>query len=169
MSEKSSRISVLWEGVDARGRDVRYAAYFHHFNRGDYYEAHDVLESLWLEQGREAKSAAFYKGLIQLAGSFVHLRKHHEHPNHRVHGQRLGPASRLLRLAGKNICPYGQEWEGLAIFPILELTRVTIRQLEEGKMELNPWSPLQKPRLGLPKPVEPQPFSGSGGKDKTRI
>jgi hypothetical protein len=72
-------------------------------------------------------------------------------------------------LAGQNICPYGQEWEGLAIFPILELTRVTIRQLEEGKMELNPWSPLQKPRLGLPKPVEPQPFSGSGGKDKTRI
>ena len=87
MSGKSSRISVLWEGVDARGRDVRYAAYFHHFNRGDYYEAHDVLESLWLEQGRKAESAAFYQGLIQLAGGFVHLRKHHEHPTHRVHGK----------------------------------------------------------------------------------
>ena len=69
MAGKSSRISVLWEGVDPRGRDVRYAAYFHHFNRGDYYEAHDVLESLWLEGGRGAKSAAFYQGLIQLAGA----------------------------------------------------------------------------------------------------
>lgn len=68
MSGKSSRISVLWDGVDPRGRDVRYAAYFHHFNRGDYYEAHDVLESLWLERGRQAKGAAFYQGLIQLAG-----------------------------------------------------------------------------------------------------
>ena len=103
MSGKSSRISVLWEGVNARGRDVRYAAYFHHFNRGDYYEAHDVLESLWLEQGREAKSAAFYKGLIQLAGGFVHMRKHHEHPTHRVHARRLGPAARLLKLAENNI------------------------------------------------------------------
>lgn len=67
MSGKSSRISVLWEG-ESRGWDIRYSAYFHHFNRGDYYEAHDVLESLWLEQGRQAPSAAFYQGLIQLAG-----------------------------------------------------------------------------------------------------
>jgi len=152
MSGKSSRISVLWEGVDPRGRDVRYAAYFHHFNRGDYYEAHDVLESLWLEQGRGAKSAAFYQGLIQLAGGFVHLRKHHEHPTHRVHGKRLGPAARLLQLAEKNIGPYGEEWEGLEIEPVLGLTRATLRKLEEGNGEHNPWSPPQKPKLGLPKP-----------------
>jgi len=151
MSGKSSRISVLWEGVDARGWDVRYAAYFHHFNRGDYYEAHDVLESLWLEQGREAESAAFYKGLIQLAGGFVHMRKHHEHPTHRVHGKRLGPAARLLKLAEKNIEPYGKEWEGLEIGPVLELARETIRKLEEQKFEKNPWNPKQKPRIELPK------------------
>lgn len=151
MSGKSTRISVLWEGVDARGRDVRYAAYFHHFNRGDYYEAHDVLESLWLEQGREAESAAFYKGLIQLAGGFVHMRKHHEHPTHRVHGKRLGPAARLLELAEKNIGPYGEEWEGLGIRPILELVRETIRQLEENGFSENPWAPERRPRIGLPK------------------
>ena len=151
MSGKSSRISVLWEGVDARGRDVRYAAYFLHFNRGDYYEAHDVLESLWLEQGREAKSAPFYQGLIQLAGGFVHMRKHHEQPVHRVHGKRLNPAARLLKLAEKNIEPYGIEWEGLEIGPVLELVRETIRKLEEERFEKNPWSPEQKPRIGLPK------------------
>ena len=123
---------MLWEGVDPRGRDVRYAAYFHYFNRGDYYEAHDVLESLWLEGGREAKSAAFYQGLIQLAGGFVHLRKHHENPTHRVHGKRLSPAARLLRLAEKNIGPYGEEWEGLEIGPVLQLAGETIRKLEEA-------------------------------------
>ena len=151
MSGKSSRIAVLWEGVDPRGRDVRYAAYFHHFNRGDYYEAHDVLESLWLEGGRGAKSAAFYQGLIQLAGGFVHLRKHHEQPTHRVHGKRLNPGARLLKLAEKNIGPYGKEWEGLAIGPVLELARETIRKLEEQKFEKNPWSPKQRPKIQLPK------------------
>ena len=151
MSGKASRISVLWEGVDARGRDVRYAAYFHHFNRGDYYEAHDVLESLWLEQGREAESAAFFKGLIQLAGGFVHMRKHHEHPTHRVHGQRLGPAARLLKLAEKNIGPYGSEWEGLEIQPILDLAREMIRKLETEEFSRNPWGPEKKPRIQLPK------------------
>ena len=151
MSGKSSRISVLWEGVDARGRDVRYAAYFHHFNRGDYYEAHDVLESLWLEQGREAESAAFFKGLIQLAGGFVHMRKHHEHPTHRVHGKRLGPAARLLELAEKNIRPYGDVWEGLEIGPILDLAKETIRELEAEGFRKNPWGPEKKPKIGLPK------------------
>jgi len=151
MSGKSSRISVLWEGVDPRGRDVRYAAYFHHFNRGDYYEAHDVLESLWLEQGREAKSGSFYKGLIQLAGGFVHMRKHHEHPAHRIHGKRLSPAARLLKLAEKNIGPYGLEWEGLEIEPILELARETIRKLEAEDFSKNPWEPERKPKIELPR------------------
>jgi predicted metal-dependent hydrolase len=151
MSGKSSRISVLWEGVDPRGRDVRYAAYFHYFNRGDYYEAHDVLESLWLEGGREAKSAAFYQGLIQLAGGFVHLRKHAENPAHRVHGQRLHPAARLLKLAEKNIGTYGKEWEGLEIGPVLQLARETVRKLEEAKFEKNPWSLEEKPRIELPR------------------
>ena len=153
MSGKSSRISVLWDGVDPRGRDVRYAAYFHHFNRGNYYEAHDVLESLWLEGGRGAKSAAFYQGLIQLAGGFVHLRKHFEHPTHRVHRQRLHPAARLLKLAEKNIGPYGKEWEGLKIGPVLDLARETGELLEKGEFQKNPWNPDRRPELRLPGPV----------------
>ena len=151
MSGKSSRISVLWEGVDPRGWDVRYAAYFHHFNQGDYYEAHDVLESLWLEQGREAKSAAFYQGLIQLAGGFVHLRKHFENPTHRVHSQRLSPAARLLALAEKNIGQYGAEWEGLEIGPVLALARETIQRLEKDGFKRNPWEPEKKPQIECPK------------------
>ena len=150
MSGKSSRISVLWEGVDARGHDVRYAAYFHHFNRGNYYEAHDVLESLWLEGGREAPSAAFYQGLIQLAGGFVHLRKHFENPDHRVHGQRLAPAGRLLALAEKNLRPYGGEWEGLAIGAVLELAQTTIEKLRAGGHAKNPWKPEERPQVSLP-------------------
>jgi len=151
MSGKASRISELWEGIDPRGRDVRYAAYFHHFNREDYYEAHDVLESLWLEGGREARSAAFYQGLIQLAGAFVHMRKHFEHPGHRVHQQRLAPAYRLLGLAEKNLAGYGEEWEGIRLEVIFKLAKEIKSVLSSGEFQKNPWSPNQGPRLELPK------------------
>jgi len=150
MSGKASRISELWEGIDPRGRDVRYAAYFHHFNREDYYEAHDVLESLWLEGGREARSAAFYQGLIQLAGAFVHMRKHFEHPGHRVHQQRLEPAYRLLGLAEKNLSGYGEEWEGIRLEVVFKLAKEMKGTLSSGEYQKNPWSPNQGPRLELP-------------------
>jgi predicted metal-dependent hydrolase len=151
MSGKASRISELWEGIDPRGRDVRYAAYFHHFNREDYYEAHDVLESLWLEESRGAKAAAFYQGLIQLAGAFVHMRKHFEHPDHRVHQQRLAPAYRLLGLTEKNLAGYGEEWEGIRLGVISELAKEIKGVLYSGEFQKNPWRPKQGPRLQVPK------------------
>ena len=151
MSGKASRISELWDGIDARGRDVRYAAYFHHFNREDYYEAHDVLESLWLEEGRQARGAPFYQGLIQLAGAFVHMRKHFEHPGHRVHQQRLAPAYRLLGLAEKNLAGYGEKWEGIRLEVISKLAKEIKSVLSSGEFQKNPWSPKRGPRLELPK------------------
>ena len=151
MSGKASRISELWDGIDPRGRDVRYAAYFHHFNREDYYEAHDVLESLWLEGGRKARGAAFYQGLIQLAGAFVHMRKHFEFPGHRVHQQRLAPAFRLLGLMEENLAGYGEEWEGIRMEVILELAREMKAVLSVGEYKKNPRSPQRGPKLKLPK------------------
>ena len=151
MTGKASRISELWHGINPRGRDVRYAAYFHHFNRGDYYEAHDVLESLWMEEGRQSRAAAFYQGLIQLAGAFVHMRKHFEHPDHRVHQQRLAPAYRLLGLAEKNLAGYGEEWEGIRLELISKLAKKTKTVLSSGEFQKNPWSPNQGPKLELPK------------------
>lgn len=151
MSEKASRICELWKGIDPRGRDVRYAAYFHHFNREDYYEAHDVLESLWLEVGRKASGAPFYQGLIQLAGAFVHMRKHFENPGHRVHQQRLAPAYRLLGLAEKNLAGYGQEEKGIRIEAILKVTKDVKMFLSSGEFQKNPWSPKRGPRLEPPR------------------
>jgi predicted metal-dependent hydrolase len=152
MSGKASRISSLWSGVDPRGRDVRYAAYFHHFNRGDFYEAHDVLESLWLEGGRGAPSALFFQGLIQLAGGFVHLRKHFENPEHRVHRERLAPAYRLLELAEKNMKGYGKKWEGVSVEALCQLATEWRRKLDSKKFQHNPWSPGQRVTLSQPTP-----------------
>ena len=42
--------------------------YFECFNRQWFFEAHDVLEELWLAGGKSGPNYAFHKGLIQLAG-----------------------------------------------------------------------------------------------------
>ena len=70
--------------------DPHYAGYFELFNRGKFFEAHDVLEHLWLPD-RHGANGSFYKGLIQLAGAFVHLQRN-----------RLRPAAALFKLARTN-------------------------------------------------------------------
>ena len=43
------------------------------FNRQAYYEAHDVLEELWLKTSGERRD--FYRGLIQTAAVFLKLQQ----------------------------------------------------------------------------------------------
>jgi hypothetical protein len=94
MSRKSANIAQLVAAFRGRELDARYLAYFHCFNRQLFYEAHDALEELWLAD-RPGPNGAFYKGLIQLAGAFVHVQKN-----------RSGPAGALLRLASDNLKKY---------------------------------------------------------------
>src|SRR5450631_3036445 len=97
--KKSQRIARLVAGLPAGGEsslDPRYLGYFTCFNAGQYYEAHDLLEDLWLEH-RSNPESAFYKGLIQFAGAFVHLKKQHGSPLHPKHRDRLAPAARLFK------------------------------------------------------------------------
>ena len=108
MSAKSGKVGARVAGVDAKGWDPRYAGWFECFNRGEYYEAHDVLEDLWLEQGRGAPDHGFHKGLIQVAGAFVHARK-----------GRPGPAVALLRLARSYLGHYPTQHCGLDVGELL--------------------------------------------------
>ena len=129
-----------------------YLGYFECFNSQRYYEAHDVLEHLWLQEGREASDYAYYKGLIQLAGGFVHLKLHHTQPEHPKHGRRLSPARRLFLLAAANLSPYAPHHLGLEMKHPLSLARTMADQLEREDA-MNPWSPSTAPLLPLPKIV----------------
>ena len=82
-----------------------YVGFFRCWNEQRYYEAHDVLEHLWLQT--KSDDANYFKGLIQAAGGFVHLQKQHARPTHPKDGRRMYPAVRLFRLAEKNLTPYG--------------------------------------------------------------
>lgn len=104
MSAKPARIAALLDElglVPPPGMDPRYAAYFALFNAGRHYDAHDALEALWLPV-RRTPEGAFFKGLIQLAGAFVHLRK-----------DRPGPAAALFRLADANLARFPGVHHGL--------------------------------------------------------
>jgi predicted metal-dependent hydrolase len=81
--------------------EPNYLAFFECFNRGLYFEAHEVLEEIWLP-ARGGEKDLFYKGLIQLAGAFVHITK-----------ERWQPARALLRLAEGNLAGYPEVYERL--------------------------------------------------------
>ena len=94
MSKKSAEIAARLEAFQGRELDAHYLGYFDCFNRQLFYEAHDVLEELWLVD-RKGPDGDFFKGLIQLAGAFVHIQKN-----------RRDPAAALFRLARANLEKY---------------------------------------------------------------
>lgn len=122
---------------EGRGRDPHYLGYFGLFNQGHYYEAHDALEQLWLPQ-RQGANGAFYKGLIQLAGAFVHLQK-----------QRLRPAAALFKLARTNFERYASVHEELSLAEVQVMIGQYLKALEAGAYEVNPLSRANPPRLVL--------------------
>jgi predicted metal-dependent hydrolase len=64
VSCEQDNLAALIESLRGREVDAHYLAYFECFNRQQYFEAHQVLEPLWLSQ-RGAPRERFYKGLIQ--------------------------------------------------------------------------------------------------------
>ncbi|MDQ6939389.1 MAG: DUF309 domain-containing protein [Verrucomicrobiota bacterium] len=150
--ERISRFVEELEGAapvagDGIAQHPCYRGFFRCWNEQRYYEAHDVLEHLWLET--ISSDADYFKGLIQAAGGFVHLQKHFESPTHRVHGRRLGPAVRLFRLAEKNLTPFAPHRYGFDVAGLLELIRRTADAIIASEFKTNPWSPATAPRLAL--------------------
>ena len=124
-----------------------YAGYFECFNAGNYYEAHDVLEQLWLEC-RDG-NRFFYQGLIQFAGAFVHLKKQRERPEHPTDGRRLLPAVRLFLLAEKNLTPFAPLHLDLDVDATLGMCLEQRERIERSHFKINPWSPSEGPFLRL--------------------
>jgi predicted metal-dependent hydrolase len=129
------------EPADARSEgswDPRYAGFFDCFNGGRYFEAHEVLEGLWLTK-RGHPDGYFYQGLIQLAGAFVHVEK-----------RRPGPAVALLHRAEEHLGAYPPRHLGLVKEEVLGLIRAWIGQIQAApETELDG----RRPRLMLQRPA----------------
>ena len=126
MSKKSAKIADQIRHLQGRGTNPHYLGYFDCFNRQLFYEAHDVLEELWLED-RNGPDGDFFKGLIQLAGAFVHVQK-----------KRSGPAVSLLCLAENNLRKYPARHRQLDLEKVLELIGAWRSTLEgrRGTLEI---------------------------------
>jgi predicted metal-dependent hydrolase len=139
MSHKSARIAAMIESFRGHELDAHYLGYFDCFNRRLFYEAHDVLEDLWLAD-RPGPDGNFYKGLIQLAGAFVHLQKH-----------RLRPSAALFKLAQANLEKYPRRHARLDLTAVLALIADWLQRLEQGGFAVNPLTAQTGPRLELQK------------------
>lgn len=138
MTHKSGKVAEMVAQFAGRRLDARYLGYFDCFNRQLFYEAHDVLEDLWLLD-RHGPSGDFFKGLIQLAGAFVHLQKN-----------RLRPADALFQLAERNLGKYPLNHESADVAALLGLISTWRNALAAKSFESNPLTTSAAPVLQFP-------------------
>jgi predicted metal-dependent hydrolase len=141
VSHKSARIAAMIESFQGQELDAHYLGYFDCFNRQLFYEAHDVLEDLWLPD-RHGADGNFYKGLIQLAGAFVHLQK-----------DRLRPAAALFKLALANLEKYPPFHKQLDLKMVKALAQKWLSELERSGFSRNPLTVASVPHLTLGKMI----------------
>jgi predicted metal-dependent hydrolase len=137
VSKKSPKIAALIAECQNQSLPAHYLGYFLCFNRQLFYEAHDVLEELWLAH-RHGPSDGFYKGLIQFAGAFVHLQKN-----------RLRPAAALFRLSQSYLLHYAPRHEHLRVEDVIRMADDWVQRLEAANFEKNPLTEMEPPRLRL--------------------
>ena len=137
MNGKADKVAALTKPFEGRSLDARYLGFFECFNRQQFFEAHEVLEDLWLPV-RHGPNGAFYKGLIQLAGAFVHLQKN-----------RLRPAAALFKLARTNLEKYPGPHDGLDMKMVRTLIEDWLAELESKNFEVNPLNARHAPKLEL--------------------
>jgi predicted metal-dependent hydrolase len=137
MSDKSAKIAALIRECHGRDLDAHYLAFFECFNRQMYYEAHEVLEKLWLPN-RQGPNHLFYKGLIQLTGAFVHLQK-----------GRPRPAASLFKLTRANLQKFPPVHERLDVAAVLNLVENWLQQIESGRFATIMLTPSEAPQIHL--------------------
>ncbi|PZR74676.1 MAG: hypothetical protein DLM52_09040 [Chthoniobacterales bacterium] len=146
--ERISDFVRALDGAAAAGGQDYYGTFFQLWDAQKYYEAHDVLEQLWLVE-KEERLARFYQALIQAAGAFVHLQKNFEQPRHPKHGRRLRPATRLFALALQNLEGLPDQFRDLNLVSLRRLLTETREKIIRSDFQKNPWAPATAPRLLL--------------------
>lgn len=127
MSKKDHKVAKLMEGIEAGEHDLHLVGYLRCFNIQQFYEAHDVLEALWLKD-RNGPDGDFFKGLIQFAGSFVHLQK-----------RRIRPAKVLFLRSTTYLCKYPSPHYALDVEGLIRIAKRWAEAAESGTDLLAEW------------------------------
>ncbi len=95
----------------------QYLQFIEKFNEGEYYECHDLLEEIWMEN----KSDKFLQGLLQMAVGLYH----------REYGNIKG-ARWMFGNARKYLLRYGPVHWGLDVKGVIEYIEACERALPEA-------------------------------------
>ena len=104
------------------------------FNRGYFFEAHDLWEELWREMS--GPRAQFYQGLIQVAVGFYHL------GNRNPRGARSQLARGLAKLEA-----FRPVYEGIDVEAFSREIRPWLDRLQRAEAGELPPDPAQRPRI----------------------
>jgi len=105
--------------------DRLYVAYLYYFNEmRDYFECHEVMEELWLEEGR----SLLYQGLLQIAVGLYH------HANGNVSG-----SIKLFRAGLDKLSSYPADTLGIDLAQLRDDSSKYLQQLHAIQQE--PFAP----------------------------
>ncbi len=138
MSRKSPKIEALLADIADDGIHARhYLGYFACFNRQLYYEAHDVLEEMWLPL-RGTPRRVFIRGSFRLrAGLSICRRRRLLVENSTA----LPPVAGFFTLALANFEGYPAHHGGIDLDAVRALCREQRRLILDSGETVNPWSP----------------------------
>lgn len=137
MSDKSAKIAALIQNCRGQDLDAHYLGFFECCNRQMFYEAHEVLEKLWLPS-RQQPNNLFYKGLIQFAGAFVHLQK-----------GRPAPAASLFKLARANLQKFAPVHERLDVDSVLQTIEGWLKRIQSSDADSSLLTTANAPQIRL--------------------
>lgn len=102
--------------------DPLYVEYLYYFNIAqDYYECHEVMEHLWLEEGR----SPLYQGLLQVAVGL----HHHQHDN-------ISGAIKLFTAGIEKLEPYeGDAGLGIDLQGLIATSKQYLARLEQDEAQ----------------------------------
>jgi predicted metal-dependent hydrolase len=97
--------------------DPRFLKGIDEFNQQLFFECHETLEELWLEERGEDRK--FYQAIIQIAAGYYKLQQ----------GVPVG-AQKLWRTGLEKLAPYEPAFYGVNVESLLEAVRANLKQLE---------------------------------------
>lgn len=99
-----------------------YVRFFYEFHvTKDYFECHELLEDLWMEEAREP----FYQGLLQIAVGLFH----HRNGN-------VGGACKMFDLAVQKLDYYPDQWMGIDVEKARQEVRAAKLRIEHDELAI---------------------------------
>lgn len=104
------------------------------FNRQLFFECHETLEEIWLEEHGDDRR--FYQGVIQIAAGYFKWQQ----------GVPAG-AVKLWRMGLEKIEPYGPVYLGVDLASLAEIVKEHLRELQSAQQRRSEWPALDFPTL----------------------